>query len=140
MANKTGQQITEKYQRRMAAASPDYEAGVRNPSRPWEEATLAGEQRWQVGVQQAAANGAFPKGVRGKAEKWARKSGGVGVQRYQAAAQDAAKEYGAIADKIISITSSVRNQVRAMDNSTEAARENRMIENARSIKRAWKGS
>jgi hypothetical protein len=140
MANKTAAQITDKYKRKMAASGPDYQAGVQNPSRPWEDATIKGADRWNVGVQQAISQGSFASGVRGKGDKWTRKVTTVGVQRYSAAAEVAATEYGAVAQKIIDITSQVAGQVRAMDNSTDSAREQRALENMRRIKAAWKAS
>lgn len=138
MANKTAQQIAEKYQRKMSASGPDYEAGVKNPSRPWEEATIRGSDRWTVGVQQAISNGSFGAGVRGKGEKYTRKVTTVGVQRYAAAAQSAAQEYAAVAQKIIDITSSVKARVQQMPNSNQSEREQRMLENSRGISAAWK--
>ena len=138
MARKTPQQITEKYGRKMAAAGPDYQAGVQQPSRNWEQATIAGKDRWAVGVQQALANGSFQAGVTGKNDKWSRKATTVGVQRYAQAAQSAQAEYALVADKIISITSQVSDQVRAMPGATDQDREQRMLENARRIKAAWR--
>jgi hypothetical protein len=138
MANKTAAQITEKYMRKMQASGPDYEAGVKNPSRPWEDATIKGADRWNVGVQTAIQQGSFQAGVRGKGEKWTRKVTSVGVQRYASAAQTAAQEYGAVADRIISITSQVSQQVNAMPNATQADREQRVLENMRRIQAAWK--
>lgn len=138
MAVKSAQTITEKYQRKMAASGPDYENGVKNPSRPWEDSTLKGADRWNVGVQTAIQQGSFQAGVRGKGDKWTRKTTTVGVQRYAQAAQAAAQEYGAVAQKIVDITSQVSQQVNAMSNATDADREQRMLENARRIKAAWK--
>lgn len=140
MANKNPQQVAEKYQRRMAAAGPDYEAGVRNPSRPWEQATAEGAARWAAGVNEAISRGSFAKGVVGKGEKWTRKVTSVGVQRYQGAAQSAAQEYGAVADKIMNIANASSQRARSMPGTTLEERLNKARENALFIREQWKRS
>ena len=65
------EQATDKWVRRAGVAGPDYEAGVRNPRRGWAEASKAAEKNYQAGVTQAAARGAYGKGVSSAGEeKW----------------------------------------------------------------------
>ena len=65
MANiKSMNRITETWTRRAGAATPDYEAGVKNPRTDWEEATAAAEENYNAGVQAAINRGAFGSGVR----------------------------------------------------------------------------
>lgn len=55
--------IREKWTRVTPGRTRDYELGIQNPKRDWEEETLAGADNWKLGVDQAAAKGLFPKGV-----------------------------------------------------------------------------
>jgi len=63
--------IREKWNRVTPGRSEDYKLGIKNPRRDWEASTLAGETNWKTGVDQAAAKGLFPKGVKAAGtEKW----------------------------------------------------------------------
>ncbi len=63
--------IREKWNRVTPGRSEDYKLGIRNPRRDWEASTLAAETNWKTGVDQAAAKGLFPKGVKAAGtEKW----------------------------------------------------------------------
>lgn len=48
---------------RASMAKEAYSVGIENPRRDWAEATKAAEDTWKAGVQQAAAEGRFSKGV-----------------------------------------------------------------------------
>lgn len=41
-----------------------YEDGVKNPKKDWEQSTLAAESNFEAGVQKAVANKSFGKGVK----------------------------------------------------------------------------
>ncbi|MCP4208145.1 MAG: hypothetical protein GY767_13990 [Shimia sp.] len=138
MANKTAQQITEKFRQKMAAAGGDFEFGVNNPSRSWEEGAREGASRWATGVQEAIGRDAFSKGVAGKDSKWQRKVTTVGVQRYTAAAQSAAEEYGRVAQTVLEIAQASSAQVQSMANSTFEERTQRAVQNMRNIRDAWR--
>lgn len=56
--------IKEKWTRVTPLRTEDYKLGVQNPRRDWETETIAAEQNWKLGVDQAQAKGLFPKGVR----------------------------------------------------------------------------
>lgn len=65
------EQATDKWVRRAGVAGPDYEQGIKNPRRAWAEASKAAEKNYQAGVTQAAARGAYGKGVSSAGEeKW----------------------------------------------------------------------
>lgn len=138
MARKTASQIVEKYQRRMGAAGQDYEAGVNNPSRDWEEATRAGADRWTNGVQQAISEGRFAKGVAGKGDKYRRKTATIGVQRFQQSAQSAAEEYAKVAERVVSIGQAASDRAKAAPNATPEQREQIALQNMRFIRDQWK--
>jgi len=86
--------IVDKYTRRAAGASQDYQTGVQavQPT-TWEANTGAAQQSWQAGVQQAAASGRFASGVVGKGAKWQRKAVNVGASRYAPGVQAAGPDY-----------------------------------------------
>jgi hypothetical protein len=48
---------------RASMAREAYTTGIENPRRDWAESTKAAEDTWKAGVQQAAAEGRFSKGV-----------------------------------------------------------------------------
>lgn len=61
----------------------DYKAGVSAPMRDWEMETLAAEDRFEAGIQDAIARKAFGSGVsRAGTEKWRRGALEKGVNRW----------------------------------------------------------
>ena len=73
----------EKWARRAAQAGQDYEAGIDNPRKSWEEATSGAADAQEKGVQAAIANKSFAKGVKkaGNA-KWQARAKQLGPGRY----------------------------------------------------------
>ena len=62
---------TEKWQRKVGQAGPDYQAGVNNPKKDWATETSKAEPRYKEGVTKAANEGRFGKGVnKAGTEKW----------------------------------------------------------------------
>lgn len=55
--------IAAKWARVTPEREPDYEAGVRNPRRDWEQGAAAAEDAYEDGVKKAIARKAFGKGV-----------------------------------------------------------------------------
>lgn len=53
----------QKWKQRSAGAQRDYLAGVQRPRRNWEQATIQAAEAYNAGVQQAAAEGRFARGV-----------------------------------------------------------------------------
>jgi len=82
-----------------------FQQGVERPLNDWEENTLAGENAYKQGVQQAANEGRFGRGVsKVGTEKWKKKATTVGVQRWapgvQVAQDEYAKGFGPMAEVI----------------------------------------
>lgn len=93
---KSADVVAKKYAARAGAAGQDYASGVQNPRTDWAQATEAAANTWQAGVQAAAANGSFVKGVaKAGTPKWQRKAAGVGATRYGAGVQAAQNDYQA---------------------------------------------
>jgi hypothetical protein len=71
--------VREKWARVTPMRTEDYKLGVKNPKRDWADETEAAEQNWKMGIDKAASQGLFKKGVRqagtGKWEKGALEKG-----------------------------------------------------------------
>lgn len=75
--------ITEKWTRVTPGRQTDYVLGVKSPRRDWEQETLNAENNWKMGVDQAAAKGLFPKGVKAAGtKKWQEKALKKGPGRF----------------------------------------------------------
>ena len=91
---RSASEIAEKYARVTPGRSADYAAGVQNPKADWKTATLAAENAWAQGVQQAASEGRFGKGVnRAGTEKWQRKAIELGASRWGPGVSAAKDDY-----------------------------------------------
>lgn len=83
-----------KWSRRASAATEDFVAGVNDPRRDWQTATVAAEQSYKTGVQAAAQRGAFGAGVKAAgSEKWKRKTVSKGAARFSQGVTDAQGDY-----------------------------------------------
>lgn len=76
--------------------SADYAAGVENPRRSWQKATVAAEKSYEDGVQKSIARKAFGKGVNKAGDsKWARKATTRGVANWGPGVADAKGDFAA---------------------------------------------
>jgi len=91
---RSASEIAEKYARVTPGRSADYAAGVQNPKVDWKTATLAAEDSWVQGVQQAASERRFGKGVnRAGTDKWQRKAVELGAARWGPGVSAAKDDY-----------------------------------------------
>lgn len=75
--------LAKKFVRNASAAGPDYTSGVQAAGQDWATNTAAAEDNYKVGVQQAAADGRFGRGVAAAgAAKYVNKASTLGAQRY----------------------------------------------------------
>lgn len=94
VATKPLDQVVDKWQRKVAAAGPDYIAGVNNPKADWQAETSKAAGRYKQGVTQAAAEGRFEKGVaKAGTEKWKRGATGKGADRWPTGVAAAVSDY-----------------------------------------------
>lgn len=56
--------VREKWARVTPMRTEDYKLGVKNPKRDWADETEAAEGNWKMGIDKAASQGLFKKGVR----------------------------------------------------------------------------
>jgi len=88
--------IAEKWQRVTPQRADDYKKGVESPLRDWEKNASAAEGAWEEGVQQAAADKRFGKGVKKAGTgKWQRKARDLGVPRWPQGIRVARPDYEA---------------------------------------------
>jgi len=86
--------ISEKWARVTPQRAADYASGVKNPTKNWQDNTLAATDAQAQGVQEAISNGSFAKGVSAAGNaKWQRKASGVGAQRFGPGVQAAKSDY-----------------------------------------------
>ncbi len=84
MANiKSIEQSSDKWVKKSSLAGGDYEAGVRNPRRSWEGASVAAAGNYKQGVIAAANAGRFEAGIKGAGEdKWRENAIAKGPNRF----------------------------------------------------------
>lgn len=80
---KSASQSADKFVERGAAASKDYESGVRGSGQDWQANALAAKETFAAGVQAAITDGRFEKGVeKAGAAKFEKKALDVGLRRF----------------------------------------------------------
>lgn len=86
--------FAEKWARVTPQRTQDFEEGVANPRRSWEEATAESNDNWKQGVQKASQEDRFKKGVSAAGDdKWRRKTTELGGQRFGQGVQAAESDY-----------------------------------------------
>jgi len=93
-AIKTLDRIKAKWNRVTAAASGEYEDGVRNPRTDWKTATVAAEKSYEAGIQKSIQQKAFGKGVsKAGTAKWQENAINKGPARFSQGVQLAEQAY-----------------------------------------------
>lgn len=83
-AVKSLDRISRIWASRVAAAGPEYAAGIDNPRKSWAEATQAASGNYDQAIQQSIAEGRFAKGVRAAGDaRWSARAKSVGPRRWQ---------------------------------------------------------
>jgi hypothetical protein len=86
--------VAAKWAARAGAAGQDYAKGVTNTQKDWATDTAAAAPAWAAGVQAAAGNGSFAKGVNAAGTaKWKNKAANVGAARYPQGVAAASQYY-----------------------------------------------
>jgi len=89
-------EIGDKWTRVTPQRSDDYRKGIEAPLKDWERNASAAESAWEGGVQQAAADKRFGKGVKKAGTgKWQRKARDLGVSRWPQGIRVARPDYEA---------------------------------------------
>lgn len=86
--------FAEKWSRVTPQRAQDYEQGVQNPRRQWQEATENASDTWETGIQKAAQNNRFKKGVtKAGNQRWQEGVQELGVRRFGEGVQAARDRY-----------------------------------------------
>jgi hypothetical protein len=91
---KSTESAAAKWARRAGNAGAEYEDGIKNPKRDWQQATMAAEDSYKKGVVEAANAGRFGNGVRAAGSaKWQGNAIAKGPARYSQGVQLAENAY-----------------------------------------------
>ena len=100
--------IAKKWSDRAQAAAPDYTTGVEGTQKDWATNTANAQEAWRSGVTQAAARGAFGKGVRDAGtQKWRANASSKGSKRYGPGVSVAQPDYTSGFTPYLSVISSL---------------------------------
>lgn len=87
--------IQEKWGRVTPTRTEDYTLGIKNPKRDWAQAATAAKASWAGGVQAAATNDGYAKGVnKAGSAKWQDKATKKGPSRFAEGVVIGAADYG----------------------------------------------
>lgn len=108
-AVKSGSATAAKWSRVSAQRTEDYSQGVLAPRTSWAAAAGAAQERYKLGVAEAANRGAYGKGVAAAGDaRWSQKSQTKGPARYAEGVQLSGPDYAAgvqpYLDTIASVT------------------------------------
>lgn len=132
------QEVAAKYQRRVQAAQPDYEAGIKNPKGSWSGNYKASEGRMAQAYQQALANGKMRRGVDRVGDAGWQSAAIAKASRYSGSAQQAASRYAERVTDILAAGEAGAAAARQIPGDTFEQRLERMMANARAINNYWK--
>ena len=92
---KTAAQIRDKWTRVTPGRTEDYKLGIAQPRRNWEQNTAAGAENWKAGIDKAASQGLFARGVTEAGnKKWQEKALKKGPARFSEGVYLAGDDYG----------------------------------------------
>lgn len=86
--------IADKWERRASSAQDEFTEGVeRSSDQEWSESTIAAESAWEQGIQRAAQNDLYIKGVRNTSKSWEQRTLTLGPRRYSEGVRESEEEY-----------------------------------------------
>jgi len=110
--------VAAKYKTRASAAQPDYAAGVAAGAAHFEQNAIAAEDRYKAGVTDAAARGAYGKGLRGSGAKYQKNATTLGPSRFAQGVANAQDAYAAGMQPVLTALSAITlppRQVKGMN-------------------------
>jgi len=99
--------VTTLWQNRSVAAVQQYKDSIQQSGSRWQTAVDSSEDDWQNGVNVAASNGAYGRGVQGKASLYVDRAVSLGGNRYPTGIQAATTSYTAKMGKVLGIIANV---------------------------------
>lgn len=136
MAHGTAEQVRDKWLGRIQAATQEMQDGVNRVTVSPGDAAAAKKQKWINALMDARTQDKWERNVRigGSLDKWRAAMLGYGINRVAQGAQAKQDKYLAAITPLLTYIDQVRAKVRTMDDSTPAARENRMLANMRMMR------
>jgi hypothetical protein len=136
---KKRERVLDKFKRGIAAAGPDYTAGVQDPKADWLSSYTSAQGRMASELQRALAEGRPQKGAeRAGTKKWQDRAANVGAQRFTSAAQVAADEYGKVVNEVLSAGDEARQAASTLPDTSIDERIQRAAAAMRAISNHWK--
>lgn len=136
---KNRERVLNKFKKNIAAAGPEYEAGVASPKRSWSEAYKASSDRMKAELAAALDENRHVKGVEKVGDSgWADAAKRKGSSRFTGAAAIAAENYGKVVDEVLAAGDKAASAAESMPNTTYEQRKQRAIAAMDAIHEHWK--
>ena len=134
MANRTPEEIAEKYARNTANAVPEYTRGVERVEIAPGISAAAKADKYIAGVQRSFNEGKWQENVAAvPVEEWRDKTLSKGVSRYQEGTQAAQDNVAAFHGELQDFRRGLDTELQRMPDSTQEQRLSRMMANARGM-------
>jgi len=137
---KSAERVLRKFREGIAAAGPEYEAGVSAPKRSWSGAYRAASDRMKAELLSALNEGRHIAGVESVGDAgWAAAAKTKGAARFTAAADLAAKEFGKKVGDVLAAGDSATKAAESLPQTTYEQRKARAMAAIDAIHDYWKG-
>jgi hypothetical protein len=129
MAHGSASDVTAKWLQRIGAAQAEMSAGVDRVTQAPGDLAAAKKQKWVNALMTTAVQDKWARNVRagGALEPWRASMKNYGISRAIEGAQAKQAKFEQAMNSLLPFVDNLRTTVRAMDDSTPAAREQRML-------------
>ncbi len=136
---KSKARVVEKFRKNIAAAGPEYEAGIASPKRSWSQAYKDSSDRMKAELARALDENRHVKGVEKTGDAgWAEAAKTKGSSRFTGAASLAAQKYSEVVDDVLAAGDKAAQAAEAMPNVTYEQRKQRALAAMDAIHDHWK--
>jgi hypothetical protein len=113
-AVKDAGRVSAKWARVTPERARDYSEGIQQPRAPWAASATAAQPRYVSAVQEAAARGAYAKGItKAGDQRWQQKSLSKGPSRFAAGVAESGPDYQAAMAPVLAAIGAVQLPPRA---------------------------
>lgn len=124
---KAVERTVKKWTDRVAVAAPDYEAGVKAPTKDWADRATAAETRWSTEIAKAATEKRFSAGVKTVGTSgWQEKTIAKGVPRWPEGVRIGRADYEDAIRNVLAFEDPLQKKILAMPDATLDQRIARM--------------
>lgn len=136
MAKTSPQDAVKKWSQNLSNARPAIEAGVRAVTVAPTQSAANKVDKYQAGVQRAVESGKYQRGLQAVTlQQWQQAMINKGVSRLQNGVKEGESKVLAFMTEFLPYAQRVSDTVRAMPDTTEADREQRMLTNVRELRK-----